>query len=189
MKEQTKTRDYADTLGVKYHHNANDNTVQKAIDSHFETHDPIDPNVMAPGVLPKEDCIPMTTEEFTKKYKTGNVDKRKECSRLIRVRIQCMNPTKKDWPGEIVSVGSARLGTWKKYIPFNSPEPYHVPKIIFDMLVDKKCTIFHTEKDQRGNAVRKGRLVNEYALEVLDPLTPSELEELARTQALQTFDL
>ena len=60
-----------------------------------------------------------------------------------------------------------------------------MPKIIYDMLIDKKCTIFHTEKDERGNNIRKGRLVNEYAIEVLDPLTPDELSELARTQALQ----
>jgi hypothetical protein len=96
-----------------------------------------------------------------------------------------MNPAKKEWPGEFASVGSARLGTWKKFIPFNTQEPYHIPKIIFDMLSEKKCTIWHTEKDGRGSSVRKGRLVNEYALEVLDPLTPDELSELARRQSLQ----
>ena len=96
-----------------------------------------------------------------------------------------MNPSKKEWPGEIVSVGSAKLGTFKKYIPFNSAEPYHIPKIIYDMLMDKKCTIFSSVTDERGNTVRKGRLVNEYAIEILEPLTKEELSELARTQALK----
>lgn len=184
MKDKTSVQIVAESLGINYHHNANDATIQAQIDSHLLANPPVDPNKMAPGILAPEDCIPMTHAEYTKKYKkTG--DKRKECSRLIRCRIQNMNPTKKEWPGEFASVGSAKLGTFKKYIPFNSGEAYHMPKIIYDMLIDKKCTIFHTEKDERGNNIRKGRLVNEYAIEVLDPLTPDELSELARTQALQ----
>ena len=103
----------------------------------------------------------------------------------MRCRIQCMNPAKKDWPGEIFSVGSAKLGTFKKFVPFNNPEPYHIPQIIYDMLVEKKCTVFYTERDDRGNKIRKGRLINEFAIEVLPPLTRDELSDLARQQALR----
>ena len=139
---------------------------------------------MAEGVLAPEDCQPMDQAEYRRKYQNAAV-KRKEVSRLIRCRIQCMDPQKKEWPGEIVSVGSAKLGTFKKYIPFNSQEPYHIPKIIYDMLIEKKCTVFYTNTDSRGNKVRQGRLVNAYAIEVLDPLTPEELSDLAKQQALQ----
>lgn len=172
-REQTPVRDQADALGIKYHHNANDETIQALIDSHQEA---------APKILSEEECKPMTADEYHRKY--GAVD-RKKAGKLIRCRIQCMNPAKKDWPGEIFSVGSAKLGTFKKFVPFNSPEPYHIPKIIFDMLVEKKCTVFYTETDQRGNKTRKGRLVNEFAIEVLPPLTKEELSDLARTQALK----
>lgn len=177
-REQTAVRAQADALGIKYHHNASDETIQKLIDSQEPA------NELPEGVLPLKECQPMTPEMFQRKYPTAKAD-RKDAARLIRCRIQCMNPAKKDWPGEIFSVGSAKLGTFKKFVPFNSPEPYHLPKIIYDMLVEKKCTVFYTERDARGNKIRKGRLVNEFAIEVLPPLTREELSELARRQALQ----
>lgn len=178
-REQTEVRNQADALGIKYHHNSSDETIQKLIDSNQPA------NELPEGVLPLEECQPMDPEIFKRKYaKVAGID-RKAAGRLIRCRIQCMNPAKKDWPGEIFSVGSAKLGTFKKFVPFNSPEPYHLPKIIYDMLVEKKCTVFHTERDARGNKIRKGRLVNEFAIEVLPPLTKDELSELARHQALK----
>jgi len=171
----TPTRELADTLNIKYHHNAKDETIQKLIDSQQ--------NVGAiADILPANECAPMSAEEYRKKYAANA---RKESGRLVRCRIQCMNPAKKDWPGEIFSVGSAKLGTFKKFVPFNSPEPYHIPKIIYNMLLEKKCTVFYTEIDPRGNKIRKGRLVNEFAIEVLPPLTKEELSDLAKTQALK----
>lgn len=174
-REQTAVRDQADALGIKYHHNASDETIQKLIDSEPE---------LPEGILPASECQPMSVEEYNRKYNNPSV-RRKDVGRLIRCRITCMNPAKKDWPGEIISVGSAKLGTFKKYVPFNSPEPYHIPKIIYDMLKEKQCTVYYTERDDRGNKVRKGRLVNEFAIEVLEPLTKEELSDLARTQAMK----
>ena len=176
-REQTAVRDQADALGIKYHHNASDETIQKLIDSESEAGAP-------EGVLPLAECQPLDEKQFQRRYPKQAAN-RKTAGRLIRCRIQCMNPAKKDWPGEIFSVGSAKLGTFKKFVPFNSPEPYHIPKIIYDMLVEKKCTVFYTERDERGNKIRKGRLVNEFAIEVLPPLTKEELSDLARTQALR----
>ena len=44
--------------------------------------------------------------------------------------------------------------------------------------------MFYTATDARGNKVRKGKLIKEFAIEVLPPLTKEELEELARRQAM-----
>lgn len=180
MREQTEVRAQADALGIKYHHNANDETIQKLIDSH------VDSEVSEGGLvrLSDDECKPLSHDEFRKKYRNG-ANVRLEAGGLIRCRIQCMNPAKKDWPGEIFSVGSAKLGTFKKFVPFNSPEPYHLPKIIYDMLLEKKCTVFYTERDDRGNKLRKGRLINEFAIEKLPDLTKEELSDLARTQAMK----
>ena len=177
-REQTDVRNQADALGINYHHNASDETIQKLIDSHTEDAKPI------PNILPIDQCQPLDEVMFKRKY-GGVVNSKKASGRLIRCRVQCLNPAKKDWPGEIFSVGSAKLGTFKKHVPFNSPEAYHLPKIIYDMLVDKKCTVFHTERDARGNKIRKGKLVNEFAIEVLPPLTKAELKELADRQSRQ----
>lgn len=44
---------------------------------------------------------------------------RKEALKLIRVSINCLNPNKNDWQGEIISAGNKAIGTTKKFIPFN----------------------------------------------------------------------
>lgn len=181
-KVKTPTQERADALGIKYHHLAKDETIQKLIDKHLAENATEEDNPYNFDYIP--DAEPMRPGEYEAKYNSVGV-RRKQANRLIRCRIQCMNPAKREWPGEIISVGSARLGTFKKFIPFNSPDPYHIPKIIYDMLREKKCTIFHTVSDDRGNKIRKGRLVDEYAIEVLDPLTPEELSDLAKQQALK----
>lgn len=112
------------------------------------------------------------------------VDPRKEAARLIRIRLTCMNPAKKEWDGEIITVGNSVVGTHKKYIPFNADEGWHVPKIIFDALVERQCQVFTTVKDSRGNNIRQGKLIKEFNIEVLPNLTSEELQELARRQAL-----
>jgi hypothetical protein len=108
----------------------------------------------------------------------------KEAQRLIRCRITCMNPNKRNWTGEIFSVGSAKIGTTKKFIPYNSPEPYHLPRILFDELKERKCRIGYIEKLPNGKEVNRYKLINEFAIEVLSPLTPEEVKEMARKQAL-----
>ena len=97
----------------------------------------------------------------------------------------CMNPMKKEWAGELLSVGSAKHGTFKKFIPFDG-EPYHIPKIIYDMMKERECTIFSTvkQKDGRGGDIRKGKLAPAYNIVDLEPLTSAELEKLADKQAL-----
>jgi hypothetical protein len=188
-------RAQADSLGVKYHHNAKVATIAKAIDTHLASDPTIAPpvplveaalrteaavNPNADSKFLKQEVVPLTEEEYKASIRKDN---RKNVGALVHVRIQCMNPAKRDWPGEIISVGSAKLGTFKKYVPFNN-EPYHIPKIIYDMMAEKKCSAFFNGTDNRGHKTRKARQINEYAIEVLAPLTPQELKDLARKQAM-----
>lgn len=107
-----------------------------------------------------------------------------DAHRLVRVRLTCMNPAKAEWPGEIISVGNAVVGSVSKYIPFNAEEGWHIPNIIYQHLKERTCQVFHTVQDSRGNKTRKGKLVKEFAIELLDPLTPEELHDLAQRQAM-----
>jgi len=95
-----------------------------------------------------------------------------------------MNPNKKEWEGEMFTVSNSVVGTFKKYVPFNNEDGWHVPTIIYKMLKDKQCQIFHTVKNSRGAKVRKGKLIKEYAIELLPDLTLPQLQELAQKQAL-----
>lgn len=119
-----------------------------------------------------------------KEYKKRQLaEAKREAGRLIRCRITCMNPHKKNWTGEIISVGSSKMGTFKKFIPFNIDEPYHVPKAIYDFLKERKCRIGVTHKLANGQQINKYKLINEFAVESLPPLTKEELEDLKNQQA------
>lgn len=110
--------------------------------------------------------------------------KKLDAQRLIRIRVSCMNPAKAEWEGEFFSAGNALVGTMTKYVPFNSDEGWHVPNIIYKMIIDRQCQIFTTVVDGRGNKTRKGKLIKEFAVEVLPDLTPDELHDLAQRQAM-----
>lgn len=110
--------------------------------------------------------------------------KKEEASRLIRIRLTCMNPAKKDWDGEIFTIGNDLVGTFKKYVPFTAEDGWHVPYMMFEHLKERMCQVFTTVKTQNGVSIRKGKLIKEFAIEVLDPLTPKELHDLAQRQAM-----
>lgn len=128
---------------------------------------------------------PNTTSE-TKEETIGEKRKRlkTEALKLVRIRLTCLNPAKKEWEGEIITVGNSLIGSVKKFVPFNADDGWHVPHVIYQHLKERQCQIFQTATDARGNKVRKGKLIKEFAIEVLPPLTKEELDELARRQAM-----
>jgi len=123
-------------------------------------------------------------EEETEGARRGR--KRKEANALVRIRVACMNPQKKEWEGEIITTGNAVVGTIRKYVAFNTEDGYHVPRMIYTQLINRMCQVFYTNKDNRGNKSRKGKLIKEFSVELLTPLTPKELKDLAQRQAMAT---
>lgn len=106
--------------------------------------------------------------------------------KLVRLRITNMNPQKKDLHGEIFTVANKYLGIVKKFVPYGeaTDEGYHVPYIIYRQLKDRKFLQIKTRKDPKnpGQILVDQRWVNEFALEVLPPLTAAELAELKALQ-------
>lgn len=201
----------ADKLGITYHHRAGAEKIAGLIAAHL-SENPADAIKLAPEPEPQvvetlmtevdaasedpnyvptraagDPCpvTPMKQHEYMAATEADRVHKMK---RLHRVRIQCMNPMKREWPGEIVSVGSAKYGTMKKFIPFDG-EPYHIPGIIYDFLKERQCTLFRTVKDERGQDKREGYLANEFAIEDLPQLTPKEIEEMRKKQQLASIGM
>ncbi len=109
---------------------------------------------------------------------------RKESMKLVRVVVQCMNPNKRDSDGEIFTIGNAVIGTVKKFVPFNIEAGYHVPHIIYEMMRDRKYQHFVKKKLPNGQIQMKSVISPEFNVRVLDPLTPKEMENLAKRQAL-----
>lgn len=111
----------------------------------------------------------------------------RENMKLVRLRIVCLDPKKKDLPGEIITVANEHLGTVRKYVPFGevTEDGYHVPHCIYKYLKARKFLNIRTYKDRKNNnQIRvEQNWAPEFALEVLPPLTKDELGRLAAAQA------
>lgn len=112
---------------------------------------------------------------------------RDENMRLIRLRITCLDPKKKDLPGEILTVANKYLGTVSKFVPFGevTENGYYVPYCLYKMLKSRKFLNIRTFRDRRNNnqiRVEQG-WVPEFALEILPNATKEDLNKLAAAQA------
>lgn len=108
-----------------------------------------------------------------------------EQMKLVRLRIQNLNPNKANLPGEIFVVANRVLGAVKKYIPYGeqTDNGYHVPNWVYEQLKEREFQSIKVTKDSRGREKVETRMVREFALEVLPPLTERELAQLAAAQA------
>ena len=157
----------ADLLGVKYHPSISYEKLQEKIAAANQEQNTQD----TPASEVKE-------SENAKRLRM-----KKEAMKLVRVRVTCMNPYKNELEGDLFTAGNSVVGTVSRYIPFNAEDGWHIEQILYDQLKNRVFQSFYTTKDSRGNKVRKGKLVKEYAIEVLPPLTKEELAELAVRQA------
>lgn len=166
---------YASEHGIKFHPSIGEEALEEKIRS-FEDAE----NQEQKGT--EQEAAPADKKSESKM--PDRREMKKEQLKLVRVRITCMNPTKKEWEGEIVTVSNALVGTVKKYIPFNAEDGWHVPQILLNFLKEREYQHFYIVKDDRGNKVPRGKNMKEFAIEVLPPLTKKELEDLANRQAM-----
>lgn len=109
----------------------------------------------------------------------------KEAMALVRLRITNLDPKKSSIPGEIITVANRYIGTVRKFVPFGeqTEQGYHVPHVIYEELKARKFLSIKVLKNKAtGREYTKTEYVREFALEVLDPLTAEELQELKDRQ-------
>lgn len=109
-----------------------------------------------------------------------------EQMKLVRVRIQNLDPKKKDLPGEIFTFANEYLGTVRKYIPYGevTDDGWHIPYCIYQELKERKFLNISTTKDRRsGHIHTRQAWAREFSLEVLEPLSDVERNRLAVAQA------
>lgn len=106
--------------------------------------------------------------------------------KLVRIRIQCLDPKKADLNGEILTIANKHLGTIKRFVPYGetTDDGWHVPYIIYKELERRRFLSIRTVKDPKTKqlVVKKG-WAKEFAIEILPPLTQGELIQLANQQA------
>lgn len=110
-----------------------------------------------------------------------------ENMKLIRLRIQNLDPKKKDLQGEIFTVSNRFLGTVKRYVPYGDSiddNGWHLPYVIYKELASRKFLQITTTKDRQTKQIKVvKRWAKEFAFEVLPLLTDKELKALAAAQA------
>lgn len=165
--EQLKRK--AQLLGIRYHANITEEKLREKVREAMKDSDEVTESSSESVSLTKEQMI---------------AEKRKAAGVLVRINAVCMNPNKKNWTGEYISAGNSQVGTFKKFVQFNTPDGWHVPQIILNVLQERKCQVFFNTTTASGKKIRKGKLIKEFSIEILPPLTEVELKDLATKQAM-----
>lgn len=139
------------------------------------------PAVSAPA--PVAPVVPLTPQQ---KVAAARDAARTEALRMVRINVTCMNPLKSEYDGEIFTVGNNLIGTVSKFVPFGTTEGWHVPNIIYLMIKERQFQQFSAPKGVKTTrpTARVTKLVREFSIEVLDPLTEQELKELKQRQLM-----
>ena len=177
MTEKTELealKERADVLGIKYHPSISLDKLKEKVNNALE---PSTEESYIEGILPDDELIPIEETQIQKQNRL-----RKEAGKLVRIRVTCMNPSKKEWRGEIITAANSIVPEVSKYVPFGIDDGWHVPKIILNAMKERMYTQHYTTKID-GKLVHKQRQAKEFAIEVLPPLTQQELQALASDQA------
>lgn len=163
----------ATMLGVKFSNNIGIESLRERIAEHEKEQEAAN----ATG------STPAAAEENPNSHMAIRKRLQKEELKLIRCRITNMNPTKADLKGEIFSVRNKYIGTVRKFIPFGeaTENGYHIENILLKQLKARK--FLQVKTNPKTNVVESQRFVPEFAIEILEPLTETELKQLAAQQA------
>lgn len=106
---------------------------------------------------------------------------------LVRVEIKNLNPAKSSWAGEFFTVGNDAVPPITRFVPYNAVDNiWHLERIFIPFLESKEYSeVVHdydAKKQINFKRVKKGK---EFHIRELPPLTPEELEDLKKLQALQ----
>lgn len=165
QEELTALKERADLMGIKYSNNIGLETLRAKINEKLE-----DKQIEVEGVQSKAALRKKVMDEQMK---------------LVRIRLNVLNPAKRAWRGEVFTIANAVLGTVKKFVPYDPAfyeNGYHVPYCIYKMLLNKTFLNI-TIKKVNGKEYPQTSFAKEFGIEVLPNLTREELDELAKEQA------
>lgn len=190
----------ADKLGLQYHPSIGVEALSEKLKTHEEALDRAaeeklraaqaaiqasqpQPQAQTQVVVRQETADDRAAAQRARKASKYN-SQRKSQLRLIRCRITNLNPAKRDLSGEVFTVANGILGAVSKYVPYNEAgQSYHLPQILVTMLRDRKYMQLRRRPGKFGIDMVERRLVPEFNIEELEPLSVEELRRLANVQA------
>lgn len=137
------------------------------------------------GQLQSESLPAQAPHEEAPKAKTKQElarDLKRDYLKLVRVKVVCLDPSKAELKGEIITVANGILGKVSKYVPYGDEcgeDGYHIPYILYLFLKEKR--FYQVKKDKRGTPIKSVEMP-EYAIEKLPQLTAEQLRALAQRQ-------
>lgn len=161
-------------LGITYKSNISETALAKKIEAVLSDES------TAKDESDEADESEQDDEEETKPKpkKLDKASERKRSQKLIRVVVRPLDPRRTQLDGELVMTGNSAIGTTGKFVPFNVEAGFHIPEIIYNTLKDRTFTEFYTVQDAQGNEHTKSRQKKAFIIEVLDPLTEAEIQEI-----------
>ena len=166
----------ADKLGIKYKSNISETALAKKID--LVLSDESTAKDESDEVDESEQDDEEKEAEAPKPKKLDKASERKRSQKLIRVIVRPLDPRRTQLDGELVMTGNSAIGTTGKFVPFNVEAGFHIPEIIYNTFKDRTFTEFYTVEDKDGNEHTKSRQKKAFIIEVLDPLTEDEIQEI-----------
>lgn len=185
----------ADQMGITYKSNIGVEALKAKINAKLDDKpDPGDGDEAQAGTTAQTQTLPtpppaapveLTKAQQEQKFRD---EQQKEHMALVRVRVSCLNPMKSQVKGEFITVANKYLGTVTKFVPFGeqTDEGFHIPKILLAEMRNRKFNSVTTKKGPNGQMLPTQRLVPEFAIEELEPLTEQELARLAAAQLAES---
>lgn len=108
-----------------------------------------------------------------------------ENMKLVRIRLINLDQKDTGLNGDIFTVSNEYLGEVRRFVPYKDTfyeNGYHVENCILKQLKDKKFLKINVTKNAKGQEVIEKGWVRKFAIEIMDPLTPEELERIRISQ-------
>jgi len=174
-----KLKAEAQFLGIEFHHNSGETKLLQLIKD-FKNKSSKKEEKEEVVVVKEEKEEVVVVKEKTKQQRHDEL--RKSQTKLIRVIVHCNNDNKSEMKGDFFTASNKIVGDYKKFVPFDNEEGFHIPQILLDTMRDKQCLKFRSQKNADGVEIKAPYLAKEYTIEVLPPLTQKELDKLAAAQ-------
>lgn len=173
FKELESLKAKAKELGLSFSGNISAKTLRQKINEYESTEE--------------DEEVEAIEEEPEKLTKADTLKLMKEARKLNRVIITCHNPVKAKLTGTLATAGNSIIATETKYIKFD--QPWHVSTIMLNSLREKKYLSHYSYKDSvTGNTVTRNKLLPEYTIQELPPLSKDDLTTLAKKQAIRSSE-
>ena len=171
--------DELSTHGVTMHFNSKREKLEEALNAVKSG------NVVSAAPVIKSNTISITEDELiANDFKVNGVElegmRNLHAMKLIRVIVRSNDPLKREFAGEIFTVGNKTINdgkSVKKYIPYNNEDGWHIPNMLYDHLKAAETQIF-AKVTRNGQDFMEPKNIKAFNIEVLPPLTEEERQTL-----------